>query len=312
MGCMWSVKLPRLPADVSYEQLGDSIRALLTRLNAQMSNYQSDSELSRFNQSQSTEWFAISVELAEVVLLALQVARETSGAFDITVEPIVSLWGFGPRTAPPRDEIPSDEAISAALARVGYRQLEVRTSPPALRKRRPDVSIDLGGIGKGYAVDQIARLLESHKIKDYLIAVGGELRASGNSTVDRPWCVGIETPTPGVRRILEHFDLNNSALSTSGDYRNFLEIDGRRYCHEIDPRTGRPIVSSLAAVSVVHSSNAYADAMATALMILGSEEGYELVCRLKLSAVFITRGGQKFETRFTPHFNRTLVRANLL
>ena len=306
MGGTWSAKLPRLPVSVSAAELEAAAGALLDRLEGQMSTWRPESDLSRFNRYHGTDWFPVPRELAEVVAAAGRVSEQTGGAFDVTVGPLVNLWGFGADQAAGRaGVVPSEEAIAGARAHVGYRLLESRLSPPALRKADPAVYADLGGIAKGYAAGAVAEYLDSLGATDYLVAVGGELRARGLSHLGRPWRAGIETPTPDVRRVLRQVELRDASLSTSGDYRNFFDAGGRRYSHEIDPRTGRPAENAPASVSVVHPSAAYADAMATALMVLGPERGYDLAVRLDLSVLIVTRGEGRFDARATPAFERT-------
>jgi thiamine biosynthesis lipoprotein len=305
MGGTWSVKLAQLPPGSSQESLQACVGELLDRLDSQMSIWKPESNLSAFNRYRGDDWFPVPRELADVVAEAQRVSEQTVGAFDVTVGPLVLLWGFGPaRSGGQTHSIPSDEAISTARSHVGYRLLECRLLPPALRKHDPELYVDLGGIAKGYAADAVGAFLNSVGIHRYLIAVGGELRAHGMNEQERPWSVGIETPTPDVRRIFCQLDLRDQSLSTSGDYRNFFEVGGRRYCHEIDPRTGAPIEPGLASVSVIHASGTYADAMATALMVLGPKEGYDRACRLKLAVLFIVRSSDHFETLRTPEFEK--------
>jgi thiamine biosynthesis lipoprotein len=302
MGGTWSVKVLRLPPGASREELEGQVGALLNRLERQMSTYQADSDLSRFNASASTGWFPVPRELAEVVALARRVSDETDGAFDVTVGPLVNVWGFGAgRSGVPQD-VPPAEAIAAAKARVDYRRLDVRLDPPALKKSRADLYVDLGGIAKGYAADAVGAFLESRTVSDYLAQIGGEVRARGKSHLGRPWHLGIETPTPDVRRVLAQVELADSSISTSGDYRNFFDVGGRRFSHEIEPRTGWPTQRGAASVSVIHSSGAYADAMATALMVLGPDDGLNLAKRMRLGVMFVTRGADRFDTRATDAF----------
>jgi thiamine biosynthesis lipoprotein len=204
--------------------------------------------------------------------------------------------------------VPSAEAIDAARRRVDWRKLEARLEPPALRKSDPDVSVDLSGIAKGCAVDAIASHLESLRIRDWLVSVAGELRARGNSQQGRPWHVGIEKPLDEGRTIEHVIELKDAALSTSGDYRNFFIAGGRRYGHVIDPRVGRPVATGVASVSVVARSSMVADALATALMVLGPDAGYALASREDLACLFILRGNQNFTKRMTPGFERLLQR----
>src|SRR4051812_9318802 len=202
MGGTWSVKVPRLPPATSRDELEAQVGAVLEKLEAQMSSYRPQSELSRFNASVGNDWFPVPRELAEVVSLAQRVSDETGGAFDVTVGPLVNVWGFGAGRSGVPTDVPSPETIASAKSRVGYRQLQVRLDPPALKKSRPDLCVDLGGIAKGYAADAVGTFLESCMLPDYLAQIGGEVRARGKSHLGSPWHVGVETPTPDVRRIL--------------------------------------------------------------------------------------------------------------
>jgi thiamine biosynthesis lipoprotein len=310
MGGTWSVKLRKLPPTKTVEQLRTSCQSLLDRLEAAMSTYREDSEVSRFNRHEQTDWFPVSPDVAAIVTVAQQVSEQTGGAFDISVAPCVNLWGFGPKRSGLRaGKIPSDEEVERARSHVGYQHLYVRLAPPALRKDDADLAIDLSGIAKGYAANELSKMLDQLGAGDYLIAVGGELRAKGQSSPGIPWRVGIEVPTPDTRRILRQIELRDAGVSTSGDYRNFFDVGGRRFSHELDPRTGRPVEHPPASVSVVHADSAYADAMATALMVLGPAEGYDRARALHLAALFVTRGRGAFDVHATPEFEKLLAPA---
>lgn len=308
MGSTWMVRIRHLPDGVRAEKVQSAVQLVLDNIEQQMSTYRPDSNLSRFNQSRSTDWVDVPENVARVVDAAQHISQLTDGAFDVTVGPLVNLWGFGPvHPAGPFGTIPSDAMIEEARRHVGYRLLQVRLSPPALRKSDPLVYVDLSGIAKGFAAEQVAAQLERMGILEYLIAVGGEMRGHG---AGRRWRVGIETPTPGVRRVLYEVELGNFSLSTSGDYRNFFDKDGRRYCHEIDPSTGRPVVDPPASVSVAELSGSYADGMATALMVMGKEKGYSFAARNGIAALFIIRHSDHFEARATPGFRPMLTSTN--
>jgi thiamine biosynthesis lipoprotein len=313
MGGTWSAKLQRRPRGTSPDQLRHRLQAELDAAEADLSTYRPESPVSRFNAHRGTGWFDVPDAVAEVVLLAGHVSDQTGGAFDITVAPIVNLWGFGPPPLGGRaGEIPADAAIESARSHVDYRKLHVRTSPPALRKDDPELQIDLSAIGKGYAARRLVVEVLRTGVTDFLVAVGGELRASGSTAPGgRPWPVGIEVPTPDTRRILQSLELRDAALSTSGDYRNFVDIAGHRFSHEIDPRTGRPITGNLASISVVHADSAYADAMATALIVLGPDDGYALATRLDVAALFVARDPGNFVTRTTPAYDRMMTRGGI-
>lgn len=308
MGSTWTVRLGQPVDPVTAGRLTGEIQTILQRIDDEMSTWKASSDLSRFNSQHTTDWIQVPAELAAIVDESRRVSEQTIGAFDITVAPLVNLWGFGGRPPAARvRRVPDDAAIAAAKAHVGYRLLEVRLQPPALRKLDPELAIDLSAIAQGYASDQVAAYLERANILDYLVDCG-EIRARGNSPRGTPWRVGIQTPAPDTLRTLSGVELRNLSLATSGDYKNFFEQGGQRYSHEIDPRTGRPITHNLASVTVLHSSAAYADATATALIVLGPDAGFATAERLGLSAMFVIRGEGRYETKLTTAFPKLLRR----
>lgn len=306
MGTSYSVKAVRLPHEVATDRLQADVDAILRQVNDRMSTYDDDSELSRFNQSRSTDWVKVSTDLLTVVDEALRVSHLSGGAFDVTVGPLVDLWGFGP--GPASGEIPTEDQIQAAATKVGYQRLHVRDSPPALRKDDPDLYVDLSAIAKGYGVDQVAAYLEGVGIQSYLVEIGGELRAKGEKGPQTPWRIGIEQPTPAERRVQEIILIRDGAVATSGDYRNFFEVGDQRFSHAIDPRTRRPVTHDLASVTVISASAMHADAMATALLVMGAEAGFQLAQRENLAAYFLVDNGEGFSERSTSAFQKWLMR----
>ena len=302
MGTTWSVQIPHPDPDLDQVSLYEDIAAVLAELNARMSTYDPDSELSRFNADGTTEWFPVSVELVRLVDQALAVSRLTDGAFDVTVGPLVNLWGFGPEAHP--DAIPPRAEIDAARARVGWHLLHVRDEPPALSKDRPDVYVDLSAIAKGHGVDRVAELLEAKGLDDYLVEIGGELRGRGLNAEGAPWRIAIERPDPGRRAPLRVVALKDHGMATSGDYRNFFEVAGKRYSHSIDPATGRPVDHQLASVTVVGERCGEADAWATAFLVLGPERGVALANELGLAALFVERLGGELRITESTAFAR--------
>lgn len=272
----------------------------LAEINRQMSTYDSESELSRFNRLNSDDWFEVSAETAEVVAAALEIAVRTSGAFDPTVGPVVNLWGFGPDKS--RFEIPTDDAIAAALARVGHEKVSARTDPPALKKSLPEVYLDLSGIAKGYASDAVSALLDELGFANTMVEIGGEICTRGAKTDGTPWCIGVEQPDHHDRRVHSAVNLVNAGMATSGDYRNFFQQQGIRYSHTIDPATGRPVQHSLAAVSIIASTCMEADALATAVLVMGDKRGYDWCQEENVAAMFLVRQGEKIVERATPRF----------
>jgi thiamine biosynthesis lipoprotein len=303
MGSTWTVRVSKPPPGLPAHLIQTAAQAVLDRVEQEMSTWRDKSELSRFNRSTGTDWVPVAAEMASVADVARQVSDQTGGAFDVTVYPLVNLWGFGPQhPAGPTGTVPTQAMIDQARRHVNYRLLDIRDNPPALRKSDPKATIDFSGIAKGYAAQEVGRRLDEIGCADFLVSVGGETCAQGNSHLGRPWRVGIENPTPGVHRVLYTAELKDQCLSTSGDYRNFFDANGRRYCHEIDPATGRPATNPPASVTVIHPNGAYADAMATALMVLGPDKGFDLAQRLNLAALFITRADGHFVARPTPRF----------
>ena len=306
MGTTYAVTLHLADVEIDAATLQSQIDNLLERINGQMSTWRADSELSRFNNSRDPGWFPVSAETAYVVEAAAAISALSDGAFDVTVGPIVNLWGFGPEgnNAGP----PSEEQIQGTMARVGYRNLAVRASPSALRKQHPEVHVDLSAIAKGFAVDEVARLLDERQIQSYLVEIGGELRARGSKADGSPWRVAIEQPQSGERSAQSIVALRDHAIATSGDYRNYVEKDGKRYSHTINPRTGWPIVHGLASVSVITASAMRADALATAIMVMGPEEGYRLAVDEALAVQLIIRSGDELRVMATPQFESFLLR----
>ncbi len=302
MGTYYQVTA-RCPADP-----GQRIEATLTEVNAQMSTYLPDSELSRLNRGPVGAWLPVSPAIAEVVSAAADLGEFSEGAFDITVGPLVDLWGFGAGSAPGPDAgVPDDAALTQARTRVGMKHLEIRRDPPRLRRLAP-VSMDLSAIAKGYGVDRVFEELMAMGCSDLLVDIGGEVRALGAGPSGADWRIGIEVPDPdsqgGVQRVVA---LGAGALATSGDYRNFFEVEGQRYSHTIDPRTGRPITHDLAAVTVAHASAMWADGWATALNVLGPDAGLRLAREQGLAALFIVRGEDGFQERYTEDFGALLT-----
>lgn len=288
MGTTYEVVVTHRPANLSRAAIQSVVDAVLAEVNGHLSGWDPESELARFNATEVTEWVPASALLIEAIDEAQAVSRASGGAFDISVSPLVRAWGFGVG-AGEESAAPAPAELERLRESVGYQKLTSRDSPPALRKIVPALHVDLDGIAPGLALDRIAERLEALGVRDYLVELGGEVRARGRSPSGRPWRVAVEAPIAGERRPLVLVELDGIGVSTSGDYRAFREIDGRRISHTIDPRTAAPVTHGLASVTVLHPSAATADAWATALMVLGPEEGMALARRRELAALFITR-----------------------
>ena len=285
MGTNYRILVVEAGLDESGQQdLGAAIAESLQAVNASMSTYIPDSEISRFNAHQSSEPFPISVGFVAVLEEAQAISLATEGAFDATVGPLVNLWGFGPDSAP--EEV-DEEAVAAARERVGFQHLTLNEGQ--LSKAVPDQVVDLSAIAKGWGVDQLVSLLEERGHGHFMAEIGGEVATRGTNPAGESWKLGIEKPVVGERDVHSIVGLNNQAMATSGDYRNFIGEGAERRSHTIDPRTGRPVTHQLASVSVVASSCTLADGWATALTVLGPEEGLKLAEAQGLAAFFLVR-----------------------
>ncbi len=303
MGTSYSVVITRLPENSSEQAIREGIESLLEEVNQQMSTYRPDSELSQINQSEARVWLDVSPELFDIIRQAILISQQTNAAFDITVGPLVNLWGFGPAEGLPTGR-PTDEAVESARALVGYQHIELDLINRRLRKPFRGLYIDLSAIAKGHGVDVIANYLDTLGIRDYLVEIGGELRGKGISPRGDSWRVAVERPESGQRQVYKVLNVSNIAIATSGDYRNYYEYDGTRYSHTIDPRTGMPVVHALASVTVLSREAAIADAWATALMVLGERAGYELAEEKGLAAYFLYKKGDEFLPLETTAFKR--------
>ncbi len=289
-------------------KIQQDVDQLLKTINQQMSTYIKTSELSQFNQAGPDEWIPVSAPLVKVVDAGLKLSEESDGAFDMTVGPLVNLWHFGPD--PGKRTIPDESQIEAARKSVGYHHIQVQHDPPALKKTIPDVYLDLSAIAKGYAVDEVGVYLESLSIQNYLVEIGGEMRARGTNQQGQPWKVGIEKPVSEKRGVQHVFPLDNLSMATSGNYRNFFEVDGVSYSHTIDPRTGRPVKHTLASVTVVGENCMNCDAIATCLMVLGVEEGYNWCKERNIAAYFIVKAETGFRERYSPQWQHLFGEVN--
>jgi FAD:protein FMN transferase len=291
--------------DARIPDLQQRVDALLVDVNDHMSTFQQDSVLSRFNRAPAGQWISVSEPLVEVVDASLALSLASDGAFDVTVGPLVNLWGFGPDRRPP--EAPSPEAIGAVSERVGYRYLDVRRSPPAMRKHR-DTYVDLSAIAKGYGVDRLADALVDWGCSSNLVEIGGDLRAGAAKPDGTSWRVGVEVPDPDAFSLVQRVLAAESiSLATSGDYRNYAEWAGERAHHIIDPRTGRPAISSLKSVTVLHPSAMWADGYATLLHVLGPEGAYQFALEEELPVLLIVQTEDGFEERVTPRLEPFLL-----
>ncbi|KPD01817.1 FAD:protein FMN transferase [Moellerella wisconsensis] len=301
MGTYYSIKYVSDSASPSTESIQAKIDDLLEEVNDQMSTYRPNSELSRFNQFREVNTpFPVSAATAKVVEEAIRINKLTQGALDVTVGPLVNLWGFGPEGRVTKE--PTDEQLAARRAWIGIEKLSIQGNN--LIKTIPELYVDLSSIAKGYGVDVVAEYLESQNINNYMVDIGGEVRTKGKNGKDVPWRIAIEKPAvngtdQSVQEIIEPGD---ASIATSGDYRNFFEQDGVRFSHTIDPKTGKPIVHNLVSITVLAPSCMSADGFSTGLNVLGPVEGLKVAEELNIPVFMIIKTENGFEERYTKAF----------
>lgn len=311
MGTTWSAVI--LPPEQSKAALPDDaalqagLDNVLKTVNDQMSTWQQDSELSAFNRYEQTDWFPVSGQLAAVTQEALVVSDFSGGVYDVTVGPLVNLWGFGAGKKSAAPAVPDQSAIDQTLLNVGYTKLAVRLDPPALQKQVSGVYVDLSSIAKGYGVDQLAAHLDQLGVTDYMVEIGGEIHVKGQSPRADNWRIAVEKPVDLGRTVQQGLNLKEGGLATSGDYRNFFSAGGKRYSHTLDPATGYPVKHSLASVSVMAGNTMVADAYATMLMAMGEVKGKAFALEKGLDAYFIWRTDEGFDTFATDGFKQALI-----
>ena len=297
MGTSYTVKVVGDLTDDKKDQLQQGIDQILAKINQQMSTYQKDSELSKLNQFNEKTYYKISNDLYQVIEKSILINQETDGAFDVTVGPLVNLWGFGPDKK--RDIPPDRKEIEKIQGNIGTNLIELHHHLSQIKKLRGDLYIDLSAIAKGYAVDKVSTYLKTKNLNDHMVEIGGEIRVAGYKAEDEKWSIAIEVPDPEKREIGKVIKVTNLSMATSGDYRNFFIYKGKRYSHTIDPRTGYPVTHDLTAVSVFMKSCMNADAIATGLMVMGPKKGMEFVNTNKIMAIFYLRTDQGFEEKIS-------------
>lgn len=305
MGTSYQVQIVDMPVDISSEAIALEVNELLRQLDTEtFSTFAANSELSRFNRHAVNTPFSVSQEMLEVLLLAEEISQLSEGGFDITIGPLVNLWGFGP-VIQEDDVAPEQAQIDAAIGSIGYQNLLIDQAKSEIRKTK-ELYVDLSGIAKGYAVDQLAEYFDKAGVENYFLEIGGELKIKGFKPGQVSWVPAIEAPLDTASQVYEIFFSRGEqiAVAGSGDYRNYFEANGVRYSHEIDPRSGRPISHSLAAAYVIDESAARADALATAYMILGLDAARELAASQGQAAYFIYKiDGSEFEAHITDEFS---------
>ena len=284
------------PEGMDDTAIGASLLAAVDEVDRQMSNWLPASDLCRLNAAPENSWMTVPPELAHVLETGLEVGLQSNGAFDMGVGALVEAWGFGPskRSLSARPAAPNEQPV-----RQGAAMLEVDRARQRVQKQGP-VTLNLSGIAKGYGVDQLAHCLDRWKISSYLVGIDGEMRARGVKPGGEAWAVAIEQPTFGKREVAGVMALQDAAIATSGDYRHWVEIDGKRYAHTMDPRSGQPLSNCLAAVTVLMPTCMLADAWATALLVLGEKDGVALARKKGIDALFVMREGSRLREVLVP------------
>lgn len=294
MGTSYRVVIVSRDGGHDQQALREVVEDVLAQVNATFSNWDPQSEVSRINADRTGDAIALSADMIELFGQAQIVHSRTAGKFDVTLGPLIELWGFG---APgPGADVPSNEAIGNALTRVGQqRQLLIDPAAGTLQKRHPETTIYLAAIAKGTGIDKVSQTLIDLGFDNFMVEIGGDLYAIGDGTAGQGWRIGIEEPDVDMRKVDRIVAVSDRGMATSGDYRNYFEENGIRYSHIIDADTGRPVVHSTASVTVLAENAALADAWATALLVLGSEQGLAIAEDEQLAAFFIDRSDNGFE-----------------
>jgi FAD:protein FMN transferase len=304
MGTYYIVKFwSELPIDAAkLQSIHQDIEAELKAVNQSMSTYIPDSELSVINQKASGQWIDISPELYHVVSTALRLHQKCDADYDVTVGPLVNLWGFGPQQRP--EKVPSTQEITLANKNVGSQYIELRLAKGVHQiQKTKEVYIDLSSLAKGYGVDQIGSILSKYEMKGYLADIGGEIKLEGAKPDSSEWQIAVVSPDSLLdNTIYQAFAVKNIAMATSGDYRNYFEENGVRYSHTIDPKTARPINHKLASVSVLDKSSMWSDALATCLLVKGDKAGFKWAEKHKIAAYFIAKENGSFVATKTTKF----------
>lgn len=302
-GSFWLATLPDEWTAKQVEAIEAGIQGELEKVDLAMSTYKTDSELSQFNQADLNEWIEVSAPLFEVLSISQSVAETSQGAFDVTLGGLVNLWSFGPEARP--EEIPDKGLLKERLAAVGYKNLELNAKQQAAR-RLNNSFVDLSGVAKGYAVDKVAEWLRQQGVSNFLVNVGGEIVVAGYRADEQPWRVGVELPDGSQQTAHHILPILNESVATSGDYRNFYEVDGQRMSHTINPKTGWPIQHDLASVTVIDSSNAKADAWATAFMVMGTEASLRMANSEKIKVLLISKENKVWKTQMSKALQQSL------
>ncbi|WP_236010386.1 MULTISPECIES: FAD:protein FMN transferase [Pseudomonas] len=299
MGSRYSIQYVRHIATPGPKTVQDEVEQILAEVDRQLSTYRSDSDIERFNALPADSCQAMPGPVLELIRAGEQLSSQSDGAFDLTVEPLLNLWGFGPQSR--EEQVPSAEALAEARLRVGHGHLRIEGDRLC---KDAAVEVDFNSIAAGYAVDRIAARLQALGIDSYLAEATGELKAVGHKPDGSPWRIALEEPRDD-RQVAERvIEINGYGVSTSGDYRKYFEQGGKRYSHTFDARTGAPVLHNLASVTVIHPSAMMADGLSTLLLILGPEQAWDYAQKHGIGVFFVLRDGERFVSRTNDIFER--------
>ena len=287
MGTYYLIQVIDVPIELKIKNIELEIKDTLKKANKILSNWDKNSEISIINKTFKTTAIKISDELNEVFKSAKEINAKSNGFFDLTLDPIIELWGFGYKNKQ-MQKIPKDNQIKSVLSLIGQKSfLKMNFANNELTKRNKDIKINLSSIAKGYGIDLIGKKLDQLGIDNYIINIGGDILTKGYNSKKENWVIGIENPNLKEKLIKEIVNLTNKGLATSGDYKNFFTKNGKRYSHIISPKTGKPITHSTKSVTVIHENSMKADGWATAFLALGSLEGLKIANKEKIAVLFI-------------------------
>lgn len=299
MGSTYSIKYVRHAGLADSTQVRSEVEGILGEVDRQMSTYRNDSDIERFNALPADSCQTMPASILELVRVGEQLSQQSEGSYDLTVEPLMNLWGFGPQGR--EEKVPSAAALAEIMQRVGYHHLRIDGDQLC---KDAAVEVDFDSIAAGYAVDTIAARLEAMGIHDYLAEATGELKASGNKLDGSPWRIALEEPRDDQQVAERVISIDGYGVSTSGDYRNYFLQDGRRYSHTFDARSGAPVLHNLASVTVIHPSTLMADGLSTLLLILGPERAWDYAEKHDIGAFFVIRADTGFVIRTSKAFER--------
>lgn len=299
MGSTWSIKYVHQPGSPPPAEVRSEVERILAEVDQHMSTYRSDSDIERFNALPANRCQKMPASVLHLVRVGQLLSEQSEGSYDLTVEPLLNLWGFGPQSR--GQAIPTTQALAEVQQRVGYRHLRIERDQLC---KDAAVKVDFNSLAAGYAVDTIAARLNALHINNYLVEVTGELKAAGEKIDGSPWRIALEQPRDDRQIAQRIIAVDGYGVSTSGDYRNYFERDGRHFSHTFDARSGAPVSHALASVTVVHPSALMADGLSTLLLILGPERGWDYAETHDVGAFFVMRADTGFVTRTNQAFER--------